>query len=204
MTDKNKKARASKKLQQIIEEAMRSGAQSIELQYEAEGLEVSYMVGQRGWGRVLTDRALAEELLCLIIDLAQLENKPRGVISWRRAGQSYPIAVEEYDRFGESAFRLKLGKPQKAGESERQSVAQPVTPDYTPLQGQYLAFIYAYTKIHRQPPAEADMQQYFRVTPPTVHQMVLTLERRGFIGRKPRQPRSIQVLLPPEQLPPLA
>jgi hypothetical protein len=31
-------------------------------------------------------------------------------------------------------------------------------------QGQYLAFIYAYTRLHRRPPAEADMQQYFRVS----------------------------------------
>ena len=47
---------------------------------------------------------------------------------------------------------------------------------FTPKQGQYLAFIYAYTRLHRRPPAEADMQQYFRVSPPSVHQMVLTLE----------------------------
>jgi Mn-dependent DtxR family transcriptional regulator len=74
-------------------------------------------------------------------------------------------------------------------------------PGYTPLQGQYLAFIYCYTKINGQPPAEADMQRYFNVTPPTVHQMILVLERQGFICRQPRQPRSIRVLLPPEQLP---
>ena len=29
---------------------------------------------------------------------------------------------------------------------------------FTPKQGQYLAFIYAYTRLHRRPPAEADMQ----------------------------------------------
>lgn len=74
---------------------------------------------------------------------------------------------------------------------------------YTPLQGQYLAFIYCYTKINRRPPAEADMQRYFNVTPPTVHQMVLALERKGLVSRRPGQARSIQVLLPPEQLPPL-
>ena len=34
-----------------------------------------------------------------------------------------------------------------------------------------LAFIYYYTKIHGVPPAEAEMQQYFGVTSPTVHQM---------------------------------
>ena len=46
---------------------------------------------------------------------------------------------------------------------------------FTEKQGQYLAFIYAYTEIHGAPPAEADIQRFFRVTPPTVHQMVKTL-----------------------------
>jgi Mn-dependent DtxR family transcriptional regulator len=48
--------------------------------------------------------------------------------------------------------------------------------DYTPRQGQYLAFIYYYTKLNGQPPAETDMQRYFRVSAPAVHQMVVTLE----------------------------
>ena len=74
---------------------------------------------------------------------------------------------------------------------------------YTQKQGKYLAFIYYYTKIHGYPPAEADMQNYFKVTPPSVHQMVLTLERRGFIERIPGQPRSIRVLLSKEELPAL-
>lgn len=70
-------------------------------------------------------------------------------------------------------------------------------------QGQYLAFIYYYTKINGQPPAEADMQRYFRTTPPSVHQMILKLEERGFIARVPGRARSITVLLPLEQLPQL-
>jgi Mn-dependent DtxR family transcriptional regulator len=74
---------------------------------------------------------------------------------------------------------------------------------FTEKQGQYLAYIYAYTHLHRRPPAEADMQQYFRVSPPSVHQMVLTLERAGFIRRKPRIARSIELLVDPEHLPDL-
>ncbi len=72
---------------------------------------------------------------------------------------------------------------------------------YTPLQGQYLAFIHAYTTIHRRPPAEADMQAFFRVTPPSVHQMVLHLERLGLIRRTPGAPRSIALLVTPSSLP---
>ena len=72
---------------------------------------------------------------------------------------------------------------------------------YTQKQGKYLAFIYYYTKINGRPPAEADMQRHFKVSPPSVHQMVLALERRGFIERIPGQPRSISVLLSKEKLP---
>lgn len=72
---------------------------------------------------------------------------------------------------------------------------------FTEKQGQYLAFIYAYGRIFRRPPAEADMQRHFRVTPPTVHQMVLTLEHAGLIRRQPGVARSIELLVEPEELP---
>lgn len=74
-------------------------------------------------------------------------------------------------------------------------------PAFTGLQGQYLAFIYAYTKIHRRPPAEADMQRFFEVTPPSVHRMVKELESKGLIRRTPRTARSIELLVAPADLP---
>ena len=74
-------------------------------------------------------------------------------------------------------------------------------PVFTELQGQYLAFIYAYSKIHRRPPAEADMQCFFEVTPPSVHRMVRELENKGLIRRTPRTARSIELLIPPQNLP---
>ncbi len=74
---------------------------------------------------------------------------------------------------------------------------------YTHKQGQYLAFIYYYTKIHGRPPAEADIQRYFKVTPPTVHQMVLKLHQLALIERTPGQARSVRVLLPRQELPDL-
>lgn len=76
-------------------------------------------------------------------------------------------------------------------------------PVFTDKQGQYLAFIHAYTLVIGRPPAEADMQRFFAVTPPSVHQMVLNLERQGFICRKPGSPRSIELLIDPEILPKL-
>ena len=75
------------------------------------------------------------------------------------------------------------------------------TPSFTQKQGQYLAFIDAYTRIHRRPPAEHELQRHFRVSPPSVHQMILTLERAGLIRRQPRVPRSIEVPVPLERLP---
>jgi DNA-binding MarR family transcriptional regulator len=74
---------------------------------------------------------------------------------------------------------------------------------FTEKQGQYLAFIHAYALVMGRPPAEADLQRHFRVTPPSVHQMVLTLERAGLIRRKPRVARSIELLVDPDCLPPL-
>ena len=72
---------------------------------------------------------------------------------------------------------------------------------FTIKQGQYLAFIYNYTQIHGRPPAQADLQRFFRVTPPSIHQMVLKLEKEGLISRIPRQARTLVVLVPPEELP---
>ena len=56
---------------------------------------------------------------------------------------------------------------------------------FTEKQGQYLAFIYTYSHMFRRPPAETDMQRHFEVSPPSVHQMVVTLERNGLIRRQP-------------------
>ncbi len=79
----------------------------------------------------------------------------------------------------------------------------PFAKTFTPKQGQYLAYIHLYTRLHRRPPAEADIRQYFQVTPPSVHQMVVTLERAGFIRRQPRVARSIELLVDPKHLPEL-
>lgn len=79
----------------------------------------------------------------------------------------------------------------------------PALPPFTEKQGQYLAFIHAYACIFGRPPAEADLQNHFRVSPPSVHQMLLALERQGFISRKPGAARSINLLINPENLPTL-
>src|ERR1700726_1874177 len=85
----------------------------------------------------------------------------------------------------------------------RMAGVSPSAKTFTPKQGQYLAFIHLYARLHHQPPAETDMQEYFCVSLPSVHQIVLTLERAGLIRRQPRTPRSIEVLVDPRNLPEL-
>src|SRR5215203_2088115 len=80
-----------------------------------------------------------------------------------------------------SASRMR-GPAESADES---SVWRMSEKSFTDRQGQYLAFIDAYTRVHGRPPAETDMQRHFQVSPPAVHQMVLTLERAGLIRRQP-------------------
>ena len=74
---------------------------------------------------------------------------------------------------------------------------------FTKLQGQYLAFIVPYVKLSRRPTAEVDLQRYFDVTPPSVHNMILTLERRGLIKRTPGRSRSVEVVVSLSEIPPL-
>jgi DNA-binding MarR family transcriptional regulator len=91
----------------------------------------------------------------------------------------------------------------KLGKAAGQAAAAEPLPRYTPREGQYLAFIYYYTKLNRQAPAELDMQRYFQVSPPAVHDMIVRLDRRGFISREPGKPRSIRLLLSRDRLPDL-
>lgn len=51
--------------------------------------------------------------------------------------------------------------------------------------------------------AEADMQAYFNVSPPSIHQMVLRLERNRLITRRPGERRSIRLAVAREDLPDL-
>ncbi len=83
--------------------------------------------------------------------------------------------------------------------SIRTSAESPAT--ITDLQGQYLAFIYAYSKLHRLAPAETDFQRFFEVSPPSVHRMVAELERKRLIRREHGRARSIELLVPVESLP---
>lgn len=74
---------------------------------------------------------------------------------------------------------------------------------FTKLQGQYLAFIRSYERLHGVPPAEADLQRFFAVTAPAVHDMVVRLQQAGLVSRSPGRARSIRVRIPDADLPAL-
>jgi hypothetical protein len=109
------------------------------------------------------------------------------------ASEVYLLKVRIVDGPGEDAFEVSIVPAPKLDPS--------VAPSFTAKQGQYLAFIYNYTKIHRQPPAEGDLERYFRVSPPSIHETIKTLHRNGLIERTAGQARSIRLLVPPEHLP---
>jgi len=82
---------------------------------------------------------------------------------------------------------------------------QPKEPSarFTAKQGQYLAYLYLYRKLHRYSPSESEIAQYFGVSPPSAHQMLVKLEENGLITREAGVPRSVRVTVPREEIPPL-
>lgn len=73
--------------------------------------------------------------------------------------------------------------------------------EFTATQGRYLAFIQAYINRHGYPPAESEIAAAMCVSPPSVNRMVKTLEKKGLILRQPGTPRSLQMLVPEEEIP---
>jgi hypothetical protein len=65
-----------------------------------------------------------------------------------------------------------------------------------------LAFIQAYIDRHGYPPAESEIAAAMCVSPPSVNQMVKMLEKKGLVLRHPGQPRSLEVLVPEDEIPP--
>ena len=72
---------------------------------------------------------------------------------------------------------------------------------FTKRQGEFLAFIYYYTRVNKVPPAEADIQRYFGISSASTHQMLTTLKNHQLLEKVPRKPRSMKILVPMESLP---
>lgn len=108
------------------------------------------------------------------------------------------------DRLGDAYARVENGLNGDVDPGAHLVRPAAATLGYTELQGQYLAFIYYYQALHRWAPAESDLQRYFQVTPPTVHSMLKTLQRRRYIVRTAGAARSIELLVPSEAIPALS
>jgi len=102
-------------LQALIEAAILKGADTVDLEYVREGLEVTYMSGNIGLGEIVHDRESIETIIGELVTRAKLENKSRGVFKQIHAGREYEVRAEQYESFGESAFRLVLKKPKQHG-----------------------------------------------------------------------------------------
>ena len=111
--------------------------------------------------------------------------------------------VDVVDKIGKRFHYIENYTDSSISFPKRATRKKPPLKSYTPKQGQYLAFLYYYTKVNGYPPAERDMQKYFKATPPTVHAMILGLEKKHLIERIPNQPRNIRLLLTREEIPDL-
>ncbi len=111
MNEQQDDERAAAYLNDILDQAAEAGVDTIELERAPEGLEICFVRAGSGSGTVLKDRELESEIVQLIVRRAGLENQASGTMNWNLRGRDCAIGVEEYDSFGESSFRLKLGKP---------------------------------------------------------------------------------------------
>ena len=176
-------------LEQLCGHAMSFGAQSFETERK-DGRQRAFAQIEGARTRIANFEDFSTNAIELRANLDAATKKPvRTVIG----GKVYILRVRVAGSLGEDAFEVSIDPAPKLDPS--------VPPPFTPKQGQYLAFIHNYTKIHRCPPAESDLQYYFRVSPPSIHEMIRTLERNGLIEKQPGRARSIRRLVAPEYLP---
>jgi hypothetical protein len=176
-------------LEDLCRHALSCGAQSIEVEYKDGREWVFLRKGETAFATANFARS-SRDGKELRENLYAARKKPVRIAI---GGQVWILRVGVYDSFGDDALRVHIDPAPKLDPS--------VAPPFTEKQGQYLAFIYNYSKIHGRAPSESDLQRYFRTTPPSVHQMIKTLELRGFVERTPGQARSIRLLVRPDHLP---
>ena len=153
-------------------------------------------VGARRYHRLII-KASPRTDIWLADDGGHLVQKERGVldtsllpgnyvVEFGLGTQTYPIHLRTDSQYSRAEIEAGPSCPRPAVE---------LTPRYTAKQGQYLAFIYYFTKVHGEPPSEAELQRYFGLTPPSLHKMVLTLESKVFIARTRGKARSHQTVI---------
>jgi hypothetical protein len=176
-------------LEDLCEHALSCGSHCVEVEHK-DGHECVFLRKDGVAIRAASFKSSSRDARELRENLHAAHKKPLRIAI---GGQRWILRVAGYDSFGEEAFRVNIDPAPKLDPT--------AAPAFTKKQGQYLAFIYNYSRIHRRAPAESDFQRHFQTTPPSVHQMIKTLELGGFIERTPGQARSIRLLVRPEYLP---
>ena len=123
-------------LERLCAHAHSLGAESIRVEYKDRREWVVANVDGVGFGiaNFTSSSADAKELRG---NLCAAAKKPvRSVFD----GEVFLLKARVYEDFGEDAFEVGIAKAPKLDPS--------AAPSFTPKQGQYLAFIYYYTKIH--------------------------------------------------------
>jgi len=111
--------KAFRELIRILEEAVRAGADSVELEWEGRDLMAYQSLGHAAVGTAPFSRELQVPVLEEVVERAGLRRKARGKIRLTLLGLEYEVLVKEYDSFGESAFLLKLNKGGKRSRPAR-------------------------------------------------------------------------------------
>ena len=138
-------------LEDLCEHALSCGAQSVDVEYKDRREWVFARKGDIAFATA-NFASSSRDAKELRENLSAARKKPVRIAI---GGQVWILKVGVYDNFGEDAFRVRIDPAPKLNPR--------VAPLFTKKQGQYLAFIHAYTLVLGRPPAEADLQRHFRV-----------------------------------------
>jgi DNA-binding MarR family transcriptional regulator len=186
-------------LESLCDHVRSIGAESIEVKFQDGRYWVHARSGNTGFP-IANFAGSSRDGKELRLNLNAAAKKPvRAVLGGQLSIIKVGILENSGSKVGNDTFDVTIEAAAKRDPS--------LAPKFTRKQGQYLAFIHYYSKIHKQAPAESDLERYFRVSPPSVHEMIKTLERNGLIERAylqaRGQARSIRLLVREEHLPKL-
>jgi hypothetical protein len=109
----DRSARAFQEIVRLLEEALRVGAASVELEYEDGDLIVYCNFGNTGLGTSCIPKELQRDVITELVKRAGLSRKSRGKMQVSLLGKAYEAVVEAHDSFGESAYILTLRERKK-------------------------------------------------------------------------------------------
>ena len=98
----------TKRLLEMLETAKNGNFDRIELEWQHEGLEVTFFTGSKGVGGIPFEAGEDSAVLELIDAHTKFKPSGQGRCDLSGLGWGTPIDVEEYNSFGESCLRLRL------------------------------------------------------------------------------------------------